>query len=164
MKRPFLHTHTFIKRLADLVTYGKIAQISGKEIQTAEAWGRPVESNENPTGTGKRNPFDLVLRLIGIAHKEAPALAREMAELFPQYVDYLDHNEQRPTGRALNELIGESVKEHSEAVIALLNQTDPNFAGAHTEIKEAIIALERLDNYVLGEMREQPLKAVSKKQ
>lgn len=90
MKRPFLHTHTFIKRLADLITFGKIAQVSGKEIQTAEAWGRAVESNENPTGTGKRNPLDLVIQLIGLAHKESPALAREMAEVFPLYVEYLD--------------------------------------------------------------------------
>src|SRR6478672_2800397 len=96
MKRPnYLQTHTFIKRLANLdnCSFGKIAQITGKEIQTAEAWGRPVASNEAPTGTGKANPLDCVLRIIGLAHREQSGLAQEIAEIFPDYVAFLNGKE-----------------------------------------------------------------------
>jgi hypothetical protein len=156
----FKNTHRYIRRLADLTSFGTIAQITGKTTDTAEAWGRAPESIENPTGTGKHNPFDTVLRIIGRAHEKSPALAREMGEMFPDYVNYLDGKARRPAA-CLNELIGSSVREHSDVIVNLLNCPEPNFAAVHTEIKEAIIALERLDNYVIGEMKEQTLKAVS---
>jgi hypothetical protein len=155
MNRSFNRTWTFVKRLADYVSFGKIAQTCGKETGTAEAWGREPASNANPFGTGKANTFDCSLRLVALAHKEDAGLAREIAEMFKEFVDHLEGVETETRKGTVNELVGVSIKEHAEAVVILLNGDKPDFAKAHTEIAQAKVALDRLDRYVLGEMREQ---------
>lgn len=152
MQHSFNKTFTYVKRLADHVSFGKIAQVCGKTTETAEAWGRAPESNINPSGTGKRNTFDCSLRLIGLAHKEDPALAREMADIFPAYVDFLEGKTSEVTASP-NALVAQSIKEHSDAVVAVLNQEQPDFVKAHTEIVQAEVALLRLKNWVKAEMR-----------
>lgn len=153
----FLRTHTLFKRLGDLLTFGKVAQSCGKEIQTAEAWGREPASNANPAGTGRNNPADCILRLIGLAHKEGDrALAREIAETFPEYVDYLE-GVVTVQDTPIDELAGRSVREHGEAIFHALNRRKPNYAKAYTEIVQAEIALADLKKWVRNEM--QPLRA-----
>jgi hypothetical protein len=154
MKRPnYLRTFSYIKRLADLITFGKIAKACGKEIGTAEAWGREPESNENPHGTGKKNPLDCVLRLIALAHKESPALAREMAEIFTDYSDYLQ-GERKEVNGSIKALVGQSAKEHLDIVLLILNHESPNWSKAFTEIKEAEAALYRVELFVKAELKE----------
>jgi hypothetical protein len=154
MKRPnYLRTFSYIKRLADLITFGKIAKACGKEIGTAEAWGREPESNENPHGTGKKNPLDCVLRLIALAHKESPALAREMAEIFTDYSDYLEgQGANKPD--CVHSAVGQAAKEHMDVVLAILNTGRPNWHKAFTEIKEAQAAMYRVEMFVKNEMKE----------
>lgn len=53
----------------------------------------------------------------------------------------------------LNALVAQSIKEHSDAVVAVLNQEQPDFVKAHTEIVQAEVALLRLKNWVKAEMR-----------
>lgn len=52
-----------------------------------------------------------------------------------------------------NALVAQSIKEHSDAVVAVLNQEQPDFVKAHTEIVQAEVALLRLKNWVKAEMR-----------
>lgn len=146
-------THVYFKRLGELLTFGKIAQACGKEVQTAEAWAREPASNENPAGTGKNNPLDCIFRLMGLAHKDGDkALTREMAEAVVAYADWLDGIEPRPEG-TLTELIGAAIKEHSEAIVEALNlPTKPNYAKAMTEIVQAEIALHELKKTVRNQM------------
>lgn len=137
-------TYTLIRRLADHVTFGTIASKCGKEVQTAEAWGREPESNENPNGNGKKNPFDTVLRLIGMAHKEDAGLAREIAEMFPEYVEFLDRKlglaRLKETG-SLCEVVGKSAKEHTDIVLKMLQNPNPDYHELKTEYEQAMSAL-----------------------
>lgn len=159
MKRPnYSRTFQYIKRLADLVTFGKIAQVCGKEIQTAEAWGREPESNENPHGTGKKNPLDCVLRLIALAHKDDPALAVEIAEIFTDYADFLQGRTPSEPG-CVNALIGQAAKEHMDVVLAILNTESPDWPKAFTEIKQAQAAMYKVELFVKGEMAEETRQA-----
>lgn len=163
MNRSFNSTWKLIKRLADHISFGKIAKMCGKDLKTAESWGREPASNANPTGTGKANTFDCSLRLIASAHKEDAGLAREMAEMFTHFVDHLEGVETGERKGTVNDLIGSSVKEHSEAIVVLLAGEKPDFAKAHTEIAQAKVALDRLDRYVLGEMKQQTEQAFAAK-
>lgn len=156
-----LQTHLYFGRLGDLLTFGKVAQACGKEIKTAEAWAREPASNETPTGTGKCNPLDCIFRLIGLAHKEGDrVLVREIAEAVPAYVDYLDGTVIESAD--LDDLIGASLKEHSEAAIEALHiRSRPNYPKAMTEIVQAEIALRDLKTYVQKQMF--PVRAVAAK-
>lgn len=154
-------THTLIKRLVALVGNGTVAKACGKESQTVDAWGRPPLSNEHPSGTGKANPFDCTKRLQNLAHEGGDdALAQEIAELFTDNVEHL-------VGRAVKNvacrdtLIGCSVKEHSEAVVACLNSENPDFQKAHTEIVQAEVALRKLKIYVLDEMKHPSIRPLA---
>lgn len=152
MKRP---THELIKRLANLenCTYGRIAQSCGKSIQTAEAWGRPPESDEHPYGTGKKNPLDCVDRLLALAHHDDPGLSREMAEHFTDTVDALEGKAPEVTG-SINSLIGQSAKEHLDIMLLILNSARPDWKKAFTEVKQAQAALYRVELFVKAEMQE----------
>lgn len=141
----FLHTFRLFERLGSLLTFGKVAQCCGKEMQTAEAWGREPASNENPTGSGRKNPIDCILRLMGVAHKEGDrALVREIAETFTEYADFLDEKE-ISINTDLDELVGKSAKEHGEAIFEALRRK--NWASAITEITQAEIALRDLKSF-----------------
>jgi hypothetical protein len=123
----FKKTYLFFKRLADSehCSYGKIAQLSGNTMQTAEAWGRAPESDEFPTGSGKRNPSDLQIRLLGLAYKKSPGLAREWAMIFPAYIDFLDELngiEHSKSGRSARELCKRAAKEHADIVCEMLSK------------------------------------------
>lgn len=149
MKLPiFKRTYEFYKRFGSLWTFGKLAQISGVEMQTAEAWGRPVESDEFPTGTGKRNPTDTVLRQIRTIHAKDAGTARVWANTFPKYVDHLDAlsgkvRAQIETG-SLCQIIGESAKEHLDIVLAFMNADEPDYENLEHETLEAISKLNEL--------------------
>lgn len=154
----FLTTFTLFKRLGDLLTFGKIAQCCGKEIQTAEAWGREPASNENPTGSGRRNPVDCILRLMGLAHKEGDrALVREIAELFTDYADFLD-GVSNADNIDLDNLVGSSAKEHADVVFAALKRKD--WPKVCTEIVQAEIALRDLKSYAQNQLM--PVRNVAK--
>lgn len=156
----FLATYGLFDRLGELLTFGKIAQSCGKEVQTAEAWGREPASNANPAGSGRRNPIDCILRLMGLAHKENDrVLVREIAETFTDYADYLN-GIQITDRREIAELAGASVKEHGEAIFEALNLKKPNYPKAMTEIVQAEIALRDLKEKVRGEML--PVRALAK--
>jgi hypothetical protein len=144
MKHSWNRTYTFIKRLGDIVTFGKIAQLAGKEMQTAEAWAREPESLENPHGSGRRNPLDTVLRLIAEAHKHDAGLAREMALTFIEYVDFLDGKkgiEELKRAGSICELVGRSAKEHTDVVVEMLKNPNPNFHTLKIEHLQAMSAL-----------------------
>jgi len=145
-----MQTHNFIKRIAEHLSYGHIAQMNGVSIQTAEAWGREPESNLNPHGTGKKNPFDSSLRLIGKVHKDDPGLAREIATSYLEYVDVLDGRTAKAIG-CVSTLVGQCVKEHADVVIALVNADEIDLDVAEREINELDAAVERLRQWLQGE-------------
>lgn len=116
----FKRTHEFFRSLSDHLSFGVIASRCGKEIQTAEAWGREPESNEHPNGTGKKNPLDTFLRLLGMAHKEDAGLAREWASVGIEYVDFLDGKIGRETSQNVCEMAAVYLKEHAEMVAKIL--------------------------------------------
>lgn len=142
-------TFEFIRRLVHLehCSPGIVAKSSGVERETVDAWGRPVESDENPTATGKRTPFDLCLRLIGIAHKDDSGLAREIAETFPDYCDYLDELRGvsfAAQGGCINEILAQSAKEHADIIVSLLAAPDPDLQDVYREIKQAQAKINEL--------------------
>lgn len=147
-------TFEFFKKLGtfDEFTFGKIAQLCGKKSETAQAWARPVESDEFPTGTGKRNPFDVVIRLLGMAHKVCPGLAREWAQMFLDYVDFLDR---RQTGKqeTIKALAAKSAKEHLDVVLMILDCDELDLPKINTEICQAQAALNNLQALVKEEMK-----------
>lgn len=151
--KPFNKTHTFIKRLADHISFGKIAAACGKGTSTAEAWGREPETNETPYGTGKRNPLDGVNKIIALAHKEDPGLAREIAEIFPDYVDFLDGKcgTVELVNVSINEIVANSAKEHMDVVLEVLKTAQPDWDKVIAECRQAEAAL----NTVLGYARNQ---------
>lgn len=118
-------TFTLIGRLAAHYSFGSIAGWCGVEMQTAEAWGREPESDTNPSGSGKANPQDCVKRLIGKAFAKEPGLAREMADVYTAYVDFLEHSAGREfiqNGGNLLELLAHSAQEHSDILVKLVDQ------------------------------------------
>jgi hypothetical protein len=148
-KPPMRDTYPLIRKLVALVGCGTVAKACGKEKETVDAWGRPTLSNVHPTGTGKHNPFDCVLRLQRLAHDGGnDALAREIAELFIDDAKTCEGLVHAPKDL----LIGRAISEHAEAVVACLNSDDPNFAHAFTEITEAEVALRKLKLWVRDEM------------
>lgn len=151
-----------IRRLAETVTFGRIAKWCGCKMQTAEAWGREPESHETPTGTGKHNPFDTTLRLIGKTHASGDtALAREMAEMHVEYVDYLD-GIVRSAGELgeIRSLVLESAKQHLDVVDLAMRSDDPDWEAVEVEIGEAEVAFANLKRFVKQKLRPEPLKAV----
>jgi len=149
-------TYEYIGRLAEYISFGVIAQRCGKEIQTAEAWARVPESNENPLGNGKKNPLDTVLRLIGLAHKEDAGLAREIAEMFLDYVAVLDGRQGVSVldcGGSINEVLGQSAKEHADVLLAILKSEKPDWSKAYSETKQAQAALGRVEACIKKEMQ-----------
>ncbi len=162
-KRPsYLRTHTLISRLAVTVTFGRIAKWCGCKMQTAEAWGREPESHETPTGTGKHNPFDTTLRLIGKTHAGGDtALAREMAEMHVEYVDFLD-GRGRDSGEMgeIRTLALRSAREHLDVVDLALGADDLDWEAVEIEIGEAEVAFANLKRFVKQKLRPETLKAV----
>jgi hypothetical protein len=57
---------------------------------TVKAWGRPVLSDDYPTGTGKPNPLDQILRVMLLAHPIFPIEVREIAEVVMDLANRLD--------------------------------------------------------------------------
>lgn len=149
-------TFRFFHRLSAHISFGLIAQKSGKELQTAEAWARPVESDEFPSGSGKRNPFDVVLRLLAMAHEYDPALAHEAAEIFIDYVNFLDEKKREGRGGdCAHEALAKCAKEHADILIALLHSKTPDYQKVWTEIKEAQIALQDLEAVVKAKLKQE---------
>lgn len=149
----FTRTHTLIKRLTDIITCGKLAQMSGKSIQTVESWTRVPESNENPHGTGKKNPIDLVLRLQALAHaNNDPGLSKEIADTFSDYDAYLTGDTSRVKG-SINHAIGQSAKEHMDLMLVVLNSNNPDWYRANTEHKQAQAALDRVGLFIREELK-----------
>lgn len=120
-------TFEFFKRLgnSEKYTFGKIAKNCGNEMQTAEAWGREPQCDEFPFGSGKRNPSDMQIRLIGMAYDDDPGFAREWAMMFPAYVDYLDElhgRRHRQAGGCAMDILAASFGEHADILKALVNR------------------------------------------
>jgi hypothetical protein len=119
-------TYEFFKKLGNSkYKFGDIAKTSGKTTETAEAWGRPPESDEFPFGTGYRNPSDLQIRLLGLAYDVDPGFAREWAKIFVEYVDFLDSihgKEHYENGRSARELCKRAAKEHADIVCEMLSK------------------------------------------
>lgn len=152
----FSRTYEFIKRLAEYMTFGAIAQKFGKETATSEAWARVPESNENPFGNGKRNPIDAGLRVIALAHKEDAGLAREIAETSVDYCDYLDTLKGKKfedLGGCVNELLAQSAKEHADIIVALLMSPDPDLDKVFREVKQAQSKLNELSECVKWKLK-----------
>lgn len=59
----------------------KLAQRHGVKDEVVQAWGRPVESDEFPSGTGKANPLDRLLRDMRLSFSMFPDEVREIAEV-----------------------------------------------------------------------------------
>lgn len=140
-------TFEFIHRLAAHTSFGRIAQCCGKKLQVAEAWGRRPPSIDFPSGTGKKNPFDCVLRLIGEAYSNDPGLAAEMAEMFVEYVAWRDAQAGRAFvagGGSVLALMASSIKEHADVAYELLNKPDPDFDKVWKEFEEAEVVWRRL--------------------
>lgn len=144
----FKRTYEYIRRVVALehCSPGVLAKMNGVERETVDAWGRPPESDEYPTGTGKKNPIDAFLRLIGLAHKDAPGLAREIASVGGEYVDYLDDLGGRPFTEQANvcEAVAKSVKEHSDVVVYYLHSSEPDYEILYREAQEMLAASREL--------------------
>lgn len=141
-----MNTFLLIRRLAEHVSYGAIASRFCKNIRTAEAWGREPESNSNPMGTGKKNPIDAVLRLMAMAHEKDKGLAKEIADLFPEYYEFLS-GETSEKQETVSFLVGQAVKEHADAVTQLLSTETPDIGDVDREMTEFEIAWTNLKNY-----------------
>jgi hypothetical protein len=137
----FKTTFLFVKRLAEHVTFGKIAAVSGKDTSVAEAWGRPYESDEFPAGTGKKDPSQTVLRLLGLAHRADPGLAHEWAAVFPGYVEFLDERDgAEGTGMpgCIFELMAKSGKEHMDVMMKMLKKENVDWSAVNTEYQQFV--------------------------
>lgn len=126
-----------------------LAQAFGVSTDTVGAWGRDPESESNPFGTGKRNPIDQIERLIRIAHRYAPGIAREIAQFVVDLVDRLDREAGIDVGDCEENacvLLAQSVKEHTDVVTILIeNPDDPRaWQKARKEIPESISKLNQL--------------------
>lgn len=152
----FRRTFEFYKRLADLASYGVIAQISGVTSDTADDWARPVESDDFPTGTGKNNTTDTVLRQIRKAHTKDPGLAREWASVFLAYVDFLDAQSGVSEWKSGNlcAVIAQSAKEHMDLVVEYMHKPQPNLEKVWTELQQAKSALNKAEACLREELKE----------
>lgn len=152
----FKRTFEFVKRLADLFSYGKIAQISGVSTDVADDWARPYESDEFPSGTGKKDPSQTVLRMIGLAHSKDPGLAREWASVFLAYVDFLDAQsgvKEWKTGN-LCAVIADSAKEHMDLVVEYMHTPNPAHEKVWSELQQAKSALLKAEACLREELKE----------
>jgi len=129
-------TFEFVKRLSEHYSFGKIAAVSGKRMEVAEAWGRPMECDEYPSGTGKKDPSQTVLRLIGLAHEKDPGLAREWAATFLEYVDFLDEKEGRAAVDNFCAKLAKLIQEHTDVIIECTKSHDPDWVKVFSETKQ----------------------------
>lgn len=67
-----------------------LAQRHGISAETIQRWGSPVESDAFPTGTGKANTLERLIRDMRIVHPIFPAEAREMAAVVVAEINRLD--------------------------------------------------------------------------
>lgn len=99
----------------------------GKHQDTIGAWARPVESDENPTGSGKKSYFDHVAYLIRDIHKTHPVEARTLATAFAAIVDDLDERAGIASAideTAISDHLSKVVKEHADLLLTLLGTHD----------------------------------------
>lgn len=127
-----------------------LAQAFGVCADTVGAWGRAPESDENPFGTGKRNPIDQTERLIRIAHVYAPGIAREIVQYLVDLVRRLDReagNDEAEIEKSPCALLAELVLEHADVVAILAkNPHCPKaWAKARKELKELDAKSKQLD-------------------
>jgi hypothetical protein len=127
-----------------------LALAFGVTSDTVGAWARAKESDEYPTGTGKRNPLDQTERYIRIAHRYDPGNARSAANYFISLVNDLDRQAGIESAQATGSpclLLAESAKEHTDVVVVLAGRpNDPEaWKTARTEIPQAISKLTELD-------------------
>lgn len=127
-----------------------LAQAFGVQTDTVGAWARAKESDEYPTGTGKRNPLDQTERFIRIAHRYSPGIAREAANYFVSLVNELDRHAGIESAQLTGspcKLLAESASEHTDVVVILAGRpNDPEaWKTARTEIPQAISKLTELD-------------------
>jgi hypothetical protein len=132
-----------------------LAQAFGVGTDTVGAWARAKESDEFPTGTGKRNPIDQVERLIRIAHRYSPGNAREIVQYLADLVNRLDREagiESARTSGSPCQLLAESAVEHTDVVFVLAGKpNDPAaWRKARTEIPQAVAKLQELDGCLEG--------------
>lgn len=154
-------TFEFVKRLADQITFGKIAAVSGKSTDVAEAWGRPFPSDNYPAGTGKKDPSQTILRLLGLAHDKDPGLSREWASTFVEYVNYLDEQQGGSHRQSVCGLAAVYLKEHAEMVGKILNDGG-DMDGLWTELAQCESAFNQLKACIKEQMAEPRAKAVAK--
>jgi len=139
----FKRTHEFFAGLAVRFSFGQIAAWCGKEMTTAEAWGRVPESDEHPNGSGKKNPLDTLIRLLGKAHSQDPGFAREWAVMGIEYVDYLDDRAGKRSAENPCELAARYLKEHAEMIAKILHN-DGDADGLWTELAQCEAAFNQL--------------------
>lgn len=83
----------FFEIFSDCLTPSRIARWSsrfGLHDKTVQAWTRPVESDEFPTGTGKKSFADHVEFILRDVYKTHPAEAREIAARYQAIIEDLD--------------------------------------------------------------------------
>lgn len=153
-----MQTHTFIERLAKYTTFGKIASKFRTTTKTAEAWGREPESNLNPTGSGKKNPLDGVLRLMGMAFEKDRGLAKEIGDLFPNYFLFL-LGQKKGEAACRKLMAGQAVKEHADVIFEILGTDEIDFQKLGKEMAEFDIVWINLKQWARDE-QQFTLKAV----
>src|SRR5215213_8793535 len=108
-----------------------LAKAFGVDTKTVEAWRRPKSTEANPWGTGKANPLDQAERAIRIIHPYDPAGARRWVQFLHDTIEQL---ERERAGSGFNsseercDAIARLVKEHAEAVVALMHNDDDDAA------------------------------------
>lgn len=151
-------TYTFFQRLAafDSVDFGTIAKRCGKSVKTATAWARPPISAEHPFGSGAHTPFDCSLGLIALAHKEDPGLAREAAQMFSDYVGYLDETQGKKfieNGGSVQQLLAASLKEKADILVAMSKGDEVDWNAVKIEMAQFESAYGKFKACVEDEIR-----------
>lgn len=123
------------------------------ERETVDAWSRPAMSDEHPSGTSKRNPFDTVIRLIGMAHKYDAGLAREIAFLFTAYVDSLDGQSGAAMAGNICDGIARLVKEHADIIVLFTRDPSCDRERLFTEAQELLSELHKFIACLKEEMK-----------
>lgn len=107
------------------------AQRHGIKAEVVRDWGRPQESDEFPTGTGKANTLDRLLGDIRQAYPIFPVEAREIGSVVREEINRLDmengalsvSNESNPCLLAIK-----SMQEHLD-VLHQLEKLEPDDTG-----------------------------------
>lgn len=130
-----------------------LSRAFGCDLKTVEAWRRPKASDHNPTGTGKANPLDQVERAVRIIHKYDSAGARRWAQYIADVCDELDAERARSGFQSTEERtckVAALIREHSEAVIALMRADDDQ--AALKELEEMMDAGRQLEQCLKAEI------------